>query len=49
MDGITYLKIALAFAGIGLLLKVAGPIASRWHKKLERDLQRMKRNARGHS
>lgn len=42
MDGVTDLNIALTLAGIAMVLKVVGPLARRWHKKLERDLQRMK-------
>jgi hypothetical protein len=42
MNGHIYLRIALGFAAIGLVLWVIGPIADRWHKRLEMDLQRMK-------
>lgn len=42
MSGDTYLNIALTVAATALVLRVMGPLASRWHKKLERDLQRMK-------
>lgn len=47
MSGNTYLNIALVVAGIGLTLRILGPLASRWHKRLESDLQRMKQG--GHS
>ena len=49
MSGNTYLSIALAVAAIALALKVIGPLASRWHKKLENDLQRMKQGGHSHT
>jgi hypothetical protein len=49
MSGYTYLNIALAVAGIAIVLKVIGPLASHWHKKLERDLQRMKQGGHSHT
>lgn len=49
MSGNTYLSIALAVAGIALVLKVIGPLASRWHKKLEADLQRMKQGGQSNT
>lgn len=48
MSGNTYLNIALAVAGIGIVLKIIGPLANRWHKKLESDLQRMKQKGHSH-
>ncbi len=48
MSGNTYLNIALTLAGIALVLKIIGPLASRWHKKLESDLQRMKQGGHSH-
>ncbi len=42
MTGETYLNLALASAALGLALKVIGVLATRWHKKLSRDLARMK-------
>jgi len=48
MSANTYLNIALAVAAIAVALKVIGPLASRWHKKLERDLQRMKQGGNSH-
>lgn len=48
MDGYTYLNIALACAGIGLVFKIIEPLANRWHKKLESDLQRMKQGGHSH-
>jgi hypothetical protein len=49
MSGVTYLNIALVVAGIALVLKVVGPLATQWHKKLEQDLQRMKQGGRRHT
>lgn len=49
MNGNTYLNIALAVVGIALVLRVIGPLASQWHKKLERDLQRMKQGGHSHT
>lgn len=49
MSGDTYLNIALVVAGIALVLRVIGPLASQWHKKLERDLQRMKQGGHRHT
>jgi hypothetical protein len=42
MNGHTYLDAALITAGVALALWIIGPLARRWHQRLERDLQRMK-------
>lgn len=47
MIGNTYLSIALTVAGTALALRIIGPLAHRWHKKLERDLERMKQGDSG--
>lgn len=49
MRGDTYLNIALVVAGIAIVLRVIGPLARQWHKKLERDLKRMKQGGYRHN
>ncbi len=49
MSGNTYLTIALVAAAIGLVVAFIGPLANRWHKKLEEDLQRMKKGDHRHT
>lgn len=48
ISGNTYLSIALSVAGIALVLRIIGPLANRWHKRLESDLQRMKQGGHIH-
>ena len=48
MNGHTYLTLSLISAGLGLFVAFIGPLASRWHQKLERDLQRMKKGDSSH-
>ncbi len=48
MNGHTYLTLSLISAGLVLFVAFIGPLASRWHQKLERDLQRMRKTDRSH-
>ena len=48
MNGHTYLTLSLISARLVLFVAFIGPLASRWHQKLERDLQRMKKTDRRH-
>ena len=48
MNGHTYLTLSLISAGRVLFVAFIGPLASRWHQKLERDLQRMKKGDSSH-
>ena len=48
MNGHTYLTLSLISAGLVLFVAFIGPLASRWHQKLERDLQRMRKSDRRH-
>ena len=49
MTGKIYLTIALVTAAIGLVVAFIGPLANRWHKKLEEDLQRLKKGDHRHT
>ena len=48
MNGHTYLTLSLISAGLVLFVAFIGPLASRWHQQLERDLQRMKKGDSSH-